>query len=72
MRREFEIHCRHADLDIIAAIAFQAGKGACGLVLSSRKGYVHTAHGYGTHADAVRVYAALKANGIHITLTKGV
>lgn len=70
MRREFEIKCLAKDVDIIADIAFAAGKGCCGLIFSNN--IVHTVYGYGKHSYAVRVYAALAANNIRIISLEGV
>jgi len=70
MQREFKISCVEDDVDVIANIAFQAGKGSCGLVMSDHD--LHTAYGYGSKADAVRVYSALKRNGVRIRSSEGV
>lgn len=70
MKREYEIHCYHDNIDDVAEIAFTSGKNTCGLVMSND--CVHIVYGHGNHSDAVRVYAALKANNIQIVFLRGV
>jgi hypothetical protein len=45
----------------VCDIAFDSGKGACGLIVT--KHCVTTVFVYGKFVDAVRVYSALKNNG---------
>ena len=71
MQREAKIHCLCASgVDRIAEIAFTSGKNCCGLIMSDSDRYVVFVNG--KHSDAVRVYNALKANGILIVYTEGV
>ncbi len=70
--REYSLLCTIESRDLLykaADIAFQAGKGACGLVIGGERN-THLFFICGKFSDMVRVYSALKNNGFKTTITE--
>ncbi len=78
MNKEFKI-CVYLDtskdanyklLNKLSNIIFESARNSAGAIFSDN--CTHDIYGWGSHADAVRVYSALKANKYKIIACEGV
>lgn len=60
--------CSSKGLENASGIAFQSGKGACGLVTYNHP--IAEVYVWGKFSDMVRVYSALKNNGFNLVLRR--
>lgn len=81
MNREFEIHVyldvskdfKYKLVDRLANVVFESAKNSVGIIVSGKDcDPIHIIHGWGSHADAVRVYSALRNNKYSIVYCEGV